>query len=375
MQSSKDQQESNLFIKSFSSLKDIRRVTKGNLRYPLIEMVFLVISAVVSNSNDWTSIATFGESQLEWLRKFFPYKDGTPSHDTLGTVFSMIDHKQFSDCFVEWVSAVVNICNGEIIAIDGKKLRGSYDTSSSKAAIHMVSAFAVENGICIGQVTTDKKSNEITAIPKLLELLAIKGCVITIDAMGCQKKIVEKIIENEADYVIAVKENQKELSEQVKKMFSIEEGTTEESIDVDHGRIENRKCTVVENLKFFDVKNDWAGIKSVIKIESKRFDKLHETTQRETRYYISSLIASPERINYIVRHHWNVENKLHWVLDVNFNEDKSRRRKGNSPSNFNMIAKIAMTMLKNDENKKDSMAQKRYRAALNTNYREELLKV
>ena len=367
----KNQLESSI-TGSFKGLKDPRRTNKGNLCYPFIEIIFLVISAVISGSNDWTSIQTFGEGQLVWLRKYFPYKNGIPSHDTLGAIFSAIDNELFGKCFADWVSRLASICHGEIIAIDGKRLRGSYDTSTSKAAIHMVSAYAVEAGVCFAGVTTDKKSNEITAIPKLLNMLALKGCVVTIDAMGCQTKIVEEIIEKEADYVIAVKENQKELSEQVKKMFELYDGQSEEQTDAGHGRVEKRKCTVVEDLKFFDVKDQWKGIKSVLKIETERFTKITGKIQTETRYYISNLNAPPQRFNDIVRRHWHIENKLHWVLDVNFNEDKSRKRKDNSPANFNVISKIAMALLEKN-NEKKSMRQKRYKAALDVKYREKVL--
>jgi len=372
----KDSQlNANTIAMSFENLKDPRRTNKGNLCYPLTEIVFLVISAVISGSNDWTSIEVFGKSQLEWLRKFFPYKSGIPSHDTLGTVFALIDSQNFNDCFVKWINLVVNLSDEEIIAIDGKRLRGSYDTASGKAAIHMVSAFAATNGICLGQVATDKKSNEITAIPKLLELLDIKGCIITIDAMGCQKKIAEEIRKKEADYLFGVKGNQEELSEQVQKIFSIEKGAIDQITDCGHGRVETRKCTVIDNLTFLDGKEEWKDLKSVIKIESERFNKLSGIKSNETRYYISSLKSTPEKFNQIVRKHWSIENNLHWVLDVTFNEDKSRKRKDNSALNFNIITKIAMSMIKEDTDKKTSMVKKRYKAALDQKYREIILKV
>lgn len=369
------QNYSNTVAMSFKDLKDPRRTNKGNLCYPLVEIVFLVISAVISGSNDWTAIEVFGKSQLDWLRKFFPYENGVPSHDTLGTVFAAIDNQSFNDCFVNWINLAVSLSNDEIIAIDGKRLRGSYDTFSSKAAIHMVSAFAADNGVCIGQVTTDKKSNEITAIPKLLKLLDIKGCIITIDAMGCQKEIAKDIRKKGADYVLAVKGNQKELSQQVQKMFSIEDGTSEQNTDCGHGRVEIRKCTVIDNLTFLDCKKEWKDLNCVIKIEAERFDKLSKKQSNETRFYISSLRNSPERFNQIIRKHWAIENNLHWVLDVNFGEDKSRKRKDNSAINFNMITKIAMAMIKNDKDKKTSMIKKRYKAALDQKYREIILKV
>lgn len=363
------------FYKSFEALSDPRRTNKGNFSYPLIEIIFLVISAVISNANDWTSIDSFGKKQLNWLRKFFPYKNGTPSHDVLGELFANIDNNVFCECFLNWLNSVLQINKGEVIAIDGKKIRGSYDTKSSKAAIHMVSAFATDNGICLGQVATDAKSNEITAIPKLLEILVIKGCTITIDAMGCQKKIVEKIIEGGANYVIAVKENQKELSTQVQKMFELQKGTVDESIDAGHGRVETRKWTAPGDLKFFDDKAQWAGLKSVLKIDAERIDKLNNKSQKETRYYITSHKPNAKELNAIIRKHWAIENQLHWVLDVTFNEDASRRRKNNSAINFNIISKIAMALLKKDQDVKKSLKKKRYEASLDPEYREELLRI
>ena len=251
------------------------------------------------------------------LSLIFSLQDnGVPLHDTLWAIFSALDNEQFGKCFADLVNSIVSMCNGEIIAIDGKRLRGSYDTRSGKSAIHMVSAYAVEAGVCFAGVTTDKKSNEITAIPKLLNMLALKGCIVTIDAMGCQTKIVEDIIEKGADYVIAVKENQKELSSQVTKMFNICDNQSEAQTDAGHGRVEKGECTVVDDLKFFDVKAKWSDIKSVINIESERFNEISKKIQTETRYYISSLLATPQRFNDIIRRHWHIENKLHWVLYV-----------------------------------------------------------
>jgi len=374
MNNNRSKDQNILFSKSFEALPDPRRLDKGNFLYPLMEIIFLVISAVISNADDWCSISTFGKSQLDWLRKFFPYKNGTPSHDTLGELFANIDNEKFNECFVGWIKSMQDIVGGGIITIDGKRLRGSYDKNSSKAAIHMVSAFAVENGICLGQKQTDSKSNEITAIPKLLDILELKGAIVTIDAIGCQKSIVEQLHQKGASYVIAVKENQEELYEQVKKMFEINKGISYQDVDSGHGRVESRKCTVVDQLKFFDTKDQWAGLKNVVKVESERTNKLDGTTQNETRYYISSCQENAERLNYIVRKHWSIENQLHWVLDVTFNEDGSRRRMKNSAANFNIILKTVIAILKKDIDKKTSLPRKRYLAALDCNYREKLLK-
>ncbi len=200
-------------------MEDPRRTTKGHYLYPLQEILLLTISAVLCGFKDWTTIETFGENKLDWLRKFYPYEDGVPSHDVLGKLFKRLNPNEFNKCFINWVNEISELTDGEVIAVDGKTIRGSGDSDSSKSAIHMVSAYASQNRVCLGQKVTDMKSNEITAIPKLLDLLTIKGCVVTIDAMGCQTDIADKIIKSEADYVLAVKGNQKELFSQVKKMF------------------------------------------------------------------------------------------------------------------------------------------------------------
>lgn len=357
-------------------MSEPRKTSGGNHRHLLTEMIFLVISAVVSGASNWTEIEVFGKSQINWLRKFTPFKSGIPSHDTLGRVFSMIDYEQFSNCFVEWISSISKLSSGEVVAIDGKRLRGSYDDNCDKKAVHMVSAFATANGLCIGQEACGEKSNEITAIPKLLELLAIKGCTVTIDAMGCQTEIANAIIEKKANYILAVKENQKELYEQVKKMFEIKKPTLSHiEIDSGHGRIETRKCTVINDFRFFDVEKEWKGLQSIVKIESERFIKAKGVTQKETRFYISSLPAVPKLINQNIRSHWMVENKLHWMLDVVFGEDASRRRIGNSAKNFNLVAKIALSLITKENTKGISMKGKRYKAALDHSFREKILQI
>jgi predicted transposase YbfD/YdcC len=339
-------------------------------------MIFLVISAVISGANNWKEIELFGKSQILWLRKFVPLEKGIPSHDTLGRVFSVLDYKKFSQSFMEWIQTISSLAEGEVIAIDGKRLCGSSDKVLGIRAIHMVSAFASDNGLCLGQTTCDEKSNEITAIPELLDILSIKGCTVTIDAMGCQCKIAEKIIEKEADYILAVKDNQKELHEQIEKMFEINKP---QSVDIDvdsgHGRIEIRKCEVVSNLAFFDVEKEWAGLKTVVKIESERFIQVEKRTQKEIRYYISSVAEEAKAMNQKIRKHWRIENNLHWILDVNFGEDSSSRRKGDSAKNFNLVSKIAISLLTKEISEKNSMALKRYKAALDTDYREKVLKI
>lgn len=362
--------------KHIKKLKDPRRVTKGNFKYPLNEIFFLVISAVISGTEDWQGIALFGEEKIAWLRNFLPYEKGTPSHDVLGDLFARIDLQNFESVFIKWINAISEITNGTIISIDGKTIRGSGDSNIPNSAVHVVSAYATNQMLCFGQTSVDKKQNEITAIPELLNMLAIKGGVVTIDAMGCQKKIAEKIIGKEADYVLMVKDNQQELKEQVEKLFEYykEPCDVDQTIDSGHGRIENRKCEMIGDLRFLDGKEKWVGLQSVVKISSIRYIKKKGNESSEIRYYITSLRPDSKRLNQIIRSHWGVENNLHWRLDVVFNEDKSSKRKDNSAPNFNIITKMAMTLIDREKTAKVSMGKKRLKAAWNDSYRECVLK-
>ena len=354
-------------------MNDPRCNKRNTVDHPLVEMMFLVISAAVSGIDTWTEIQIFGEEKLEWLQKFFPYKNGIPWHGTLGRVFARLDNERFGAYFIEWIESLSKITNGEVIAIDGKRMRGSYDKSDGKSAIHMVSAYASDQCLCLGQIATDQKSNEITAIPKLLELLSLAGSTVTIDAMGCQKDISKKIIERKADYILGVKENQKGLLEQIEKVFKITQACSiHTDHDLGHGREETRKCSTITNLNFFDDYKDWPGLKTLIKVDATRTIKQTGKTENSTRYYISSKTAEADVFNRNVRSHWEIENKLHWVLDVTFGEDASRKRKGNSAENFALVTKIALTLLQKSEDKR-SKPSKRLKAALSDAYREKLL--
>lgn len=334
------------FSAYFSELKDPRRVMKGNHLYPLEELLFLSIAAVVSGADSWTSISYFGRTKLDWLRKWYPFENGTPSHDVLGKVFATLDPDAFNRCFVCWVDSIAQLTSGEVVSIDGKTLCGSGDKTNGKSALHVVSAFATANGLCLGQVAVDAKSNEITAIPELLELLAIKGCIVTIDAMGCQKSIARAVRDKGADYLLMVKGNQKELKGQVEKLFSIAPVKAAfSSNDLGHGRIEHRKCEVIDQLRFLDGKEHWLDLKTVIRITSQRTIKQTGKGNTETRYYISSLGPDAKLINSAIRSHWAVENNLHWSLDVVFKEDTSLKKKDHSALNYNVIAKMALTLI------------------------------
>ena len=361
-------------LKIFEGLPDHR--TQHLVTYELKSLVFITISAVVSGYDTFTDIALFAECKRDWITRFVPLPEGkTPSHDIFGDLFSSLCTKSFCDHFVRWVSLVSNITSGELIAIDGKRMRGSYDRFDQKAAIHVVSAWAQQNSLVLAQVKVDDKSNEITAIPKILEMLEMKGVIISIDAMGCQKDIAQDIIEREADYILALKGNQSALHQQVKGAFdSIKVSSQAEHITKDHGRIEIRKCTVVNNLELIDECRNWRSLQSVIKIESTRHQVLSDKTTKETRYYISSLKTTADRFNGLVRGHWAIENSLHWVLDMTFSEDSSRIRKGNADENFSTIRRIAINILKLNK-KKASLNVKRKSAGLNDRFREDLLRI
>jgi predicted transposase YbfD/YdcC len=363
------------FDNYFNEIEEPRRVRKGNFLYPLKEILFLSICAVISNSDGWEAIANFGESKLDWLRKFYPYKNGTPSHDTLAHVFSKIDTKKFNLCFVEWINSISEITNGEVIPIDGKTIRRSNDKNENKSPFHLVSAYASDRKLCLGQEVVHEKSNEITAIPKLLDLLCINGCIVTIDAMGCQQNIAAKIIDENADYLLMVKDNQKALKEQIQKLFKINHNPKmDEMIDAGHGRVEKRVCEVINNLDFLDDKQNWKNLNSIAKISTERYDKSTGKTSNDTRYYISSLNGDAKLINYAARKHWGIENNLHWELDVTYKEDLSLMKKGNSPANYSIILKMAMALISKSNLKPDkSKKSKRHIASLDDKFRESLV--
>ena len=333
-----------LYINYFEQMTDPRRTNKGNYYYPLNEILFLVISAVISGSDGWTSIEVFGKAKLAWLRQFLPYKNGIPSHDILGKLFARLSADEFTVCFTNWINSISDLTEGDVVAIDGKTIRNSNDDTSSKSAIHLVSAYASEHRICLGQEAIHEKSNEITAIPKLLEILTIKGCVVTVDAMGCQKKIAEDIIGKEADYILMVKDNQKNMKMQIEESFKTQKiNEVNTTTDFGHGRIETRTCEVLDDLSFLKKRKDWKNMKCIVRITSQRIIKKTQKESVEQRYYISSLTADAKKANHAIRSHWGIENNLHWNLDVIFREDNSLKKKGNSPMNSNIITKIALT--------------------------------
>jgi predicted transposase YbfD/YdcC len=359
-----------VFSDYFSGMQDPRRTNKGHYLYPLEEILFLCISAVLSGMDDWASVHLFGKTKLNWLRQYYPYRHGIPSHDVLGKVFSALDPDEFSKCFSNWISSIAEITGGEVVAIDGKTLRGSAQPAAGKSALHVVSAYASGNRLCLGQRAVGEKSNEITAIPELLKVLQISGSIVTIDAMGCQTAIAKNIKDAGADYVLAVKDNQSELKAQVEKVLSLnEQAAVEITLDAGHGRIEKRSCQATGQLTFLDGKEEWFGLQSIARIVCQRTDKQSGKQSEETRYYISSLPAVPSVIARAVRSHWAIENNLHWSLDVVFKEDASLKKKGNAAQNYHIIAKMALTMIERETSTKASKPQKRRRAALDDEYR------
>lgn len=318
----------------------------------------------------------YGLEKEDFLKTFLILDNGIPSHDTFNRVFSAIDPKQFERCFINWVKELASLNDKEVVSIDGKTIRGA-KSKGKKSPYHILSAWSSEQNIVLGQVKTDEKSNEIKAIPELLKALCLNNTVIPIDAMGCQESIAKDIIDKEADYILAVKENQKQLHQDIQDEFrfakNIEISTND---NLDHGRIETRICSVVSDFQFIPSKNKWKGLKSVIQIKSTReFKNSEKPTEKATRYYISSLEAKAEDFQKAIRSHWGIENKLHWVLDVAFSEDASRKRTGNAAQNFSILLKITLNLLKNDKSVKIGVKGKRLKAAWSNSYLLKILKL
>ena len=359
-------------INYFSNLKDPRvDRTKEHL---LEDIIFITIAAVICGAETWNDIENYGKLKKEWLGQYLQLPHGIPSHDTFNRFFSSLDPVQLEDSFLEWVRSVSELTAGEVVSIDGKTLRGSR-AAGSKSVVHMVSAWANVNQLSLGQVKVDEKSNEITAIPKLLNVLALKGCIVTIDAMGCQREIAAQIISKEADYMLAVKGNQGCLEEDIERSIRYLKPSDQwQEDDFGHGRIENRRCMVYDTLSFIDRKERWVGLKTIVKVESTRYMKSTGKEEKETRFYISSLLPDAQTIGKAIRSHWGIENSLHWTLDVSFGEDKSRKRDGYSAQNFSIINRIALNLLKNEQSKKRSVKGKRLDAGWNNDYLLRILK-
>ena len=357
--------EAVVFLDYFKDLRDPRQ--RGKVIYPLDEVLLLCLLAVLGGAETFVDIALFGEKKIDLLRRFRPFRDGTPSHDHLGDIFATLDAVQFQRCFVAWVAGLTG-APADVIAIDGKTLRRSYQKKGAKAPIHMVSAFAARQRLVLGQVKVADKSNEIVAIPALLAMMAIEGAIVTIDAMGCQREIARQILDQKADYVLALKGNQGTLREDV-ELFAAEQKANgfkdskisrHETVDGDHGRIETRTYTAIHDVAWLQERHDWPGLRGVVMVESTR--EIADKIERETRFYITSLVWLAIQLGPVVRSHWAVENSLHWVMDMTFRDDECRIRTDHAPANFTTLRHIALNMIRKAPGK-ESLRLKRKVAA------------
>jgi predicted transposase YbfD/YdcC len=363
----------------FGGLEDPRMARTR--RHELLDIVTIALCAVICGADSWVEVEAWGATKLDWLRGFLALPNGIPSHDTFGRVFARLDPERFEACFVAWARGVASLAGGETVAVDGKTLRRSHDRAAGRAAIHMVSAWAAANRLVLGQVKVDEKSNEITAIPALLELLLIEGCIVTIDAMGCQTAIAAKVVERKADYVLALKENQGRLHGDVAGLFARARASGfrdlphdhARSVDKGHGRVETRACWVVsdpESLAWLDPSGAWAKLGCVAMVEDTR--RIGDTHETEARYFLSSLPGDAAALAAAVRAHWGIENSLHWVLDVAFREDDCRVRAGHAAENLAVLRHLALNLLRRETSAKVGVHAKRLKAAWDTDY---LLKV
>jgi len=362
----------------FGELTD-PRVDRTKL-HKLIDILVIALCAIIAGADNWEDIADFGQAKIDWFQTFLELPNGIPSHDTFNRVFARLDPQEFRSGFMGWIRAVSEVIGGQVIAIDGKVLRRSHERGNGKAAIDMVSAWATANRLVLGQVKVDDKSNEIAAIPQLLQALEVAGCIVTIDAMGCQTEIAEMIIDKEADYVLALKDNQGRLFEDVQLLFADLEKSQykayafdyDKTVNKNHGRIEIRECWTISNpqvLRHLRGFENWKNLLTVSRIRAQR--RIGEESSSEDRYHIASIIGA-KRVLWAVRSHWGIENQLHWTLDIAFDEDRCRIRKDNGPENFAVLRHIALNLLKQEKTCKRGIKGKRLLTAWKDDY---LLKV
>jgi predicted transposase YbfD/YdcC len=365
-------------IAHFASVTDPR--IDHTKRHQLLDLLTIALCAIICGADEWVAMEEFGNAKREWFDTFLDLPNGIPSHDTFGRVFAALDPDQFQQCFLAWVQQTVVRTEGEVIACDGKTVRRSHDRGAGKAAIHMVSAWADANHLVLGQLAVEEKSNEITALPALLKLLLLKGCIVTIDAMGCQTEIAETIIDREADYVLALKENHDTLYHEVVHLFADARATdfgdythdAAETVDGGHGRVEIRRYWTISDpttMAHVDPEGQWAGLRALGMVEAER--RVRGKVTHERRYYLTSLVDATT-FGRAVRAHWGIENRLHWVLDIAFREDESRARQGASAENLVVLRHIALNLLKKEQTAKVGIKNKRLKAGWDERY---LLKV
>jgi predicted transposase YbfD/YdcC len=357
------------FLEHFDDLEDPRQQAK--VLYPLDEVLLLSLLGVLAGCESWVEIAKFGEKKLQLLRRFRPFGVGTPSHDQLGDIFAALDAEQFQHCFIAWVASLTGL-DADVIAVDGKTLRRSYQKADAKAPIHMISAWSARQNLVLGQAKVADKSNEIVAIPRLLDLLVIQGATVTIDAMGCQRAIAKKITDKGADYVLALKGNQGSLRDDT-ELFFTEQATREfadavvsryETLEKSHGRIETRTTWATDDIAWLKQRHNWPGLASIVMVETVREIGRHPGAkiERQTRFYITSAAADAEALGQAIRSHWSIENGLHWVMDMVFRDDECRIRKNHAPANFTTVKHMASNLLRRAPGK-DSLRVKRRVAA------------
>lgn len=365
----------------FADLEDPRQAHK--VRHRLVDIVLLAILAVISNAQSWTEIQAFGEAKQDWLKQFLTLENGIPSHDTIQRVFQILDPDVLMGRFIQWTQHIMDVTEGRLIAIDGKTVRGSYDQRSNQQALHLVRAWATEQGLLLGHQKVDAKTNEITAIPEVLQLLALKGCIVTIDAMGCQTEIAQQIVAQGGDYVLALKANQPRLYAHAVDWFDharqtefrfIGDHDYAQTVNKGHGRIEIRECWLMRDtpvIAEFREQCGWTNLHALVLVRRQR--EINGRRTEELSYYIASLREDASTVLRAIRRHWAVENECHWVLDVVFDEDRSRIRLGDSPENFSLLRQIALSILKQDPSK-GSLKSKRFKAALNDDFRLQLIR-